>query len=85
MAESEEHRAAIAEAGCVATIVAAMRTRPGDADVQSNACLALSHMAESEEHREAIAAAGAIAAIVAAMRAYLGDCDVQSRACRALM
>ena len=78
LAVNAENRVAIAAAGGVEAVVAAMRAHAADAMVQQNGCGALASLAaNSAENKVAIAAAGGVEAVKAAMRAHSGDTAVQ--------
>eukprot|EP01043_Picozoa_sp_COSAG02_P022650 COSAG02_NODE_1184_length_14008_cov_44.301963_1_plen_678_part_00 len=82
---SEERKAAVASAGGIAAVLAAMGAHGGSAGVQEKGCAALWSLANgSEERRAAVASAGGIAAVVAAMGAHGGSAGVQEHGCGAL-
>ena len=70
LAQSQEQRAAIAAAGGIDVLTAAMRAHPAVGGVQDWCGYALGGLAESEEPRAAIAAAGGIDVLIVAMRAH---------------
>lgn len=76
---------AIAEAGGIDAVVAAMRLHPAEPDVQRNGCLALANLAaNNHDNRRLISAAGGVASVLHAMRMHQTP-SVQKDGCRALM
>ena len=76
--QQRRQQVAIAAAGGIEAVVAAMRAHAGSAVVQEYARWALCNLAfNNADNQFAIAAAGGIEAVVAAMRAHAGSAGVQ--------
>jgi hypothetical protein len=75
---------AIFQAAGVESILAAMSAHRGDADVQGNACTALSNLADATESRGGILQAGGIRHIIDALQTHPADAYVQAGGCGAL-
>jgi hypothetical protein len=83
--EQRDNRDALAAAGGIEAVLAALRAHPGAANVQERGCLALGNLAASHAaNQTAVAAAGGIEAVVAALRAHSGAANVQDYGCYAL-
>ena len=84
-ANVDAKRTAIAAAGGVGCVVAAMRAHADAVDVQQGGCHALGNLADNHAaNQAAIAAAGGIGCVVAAMRAHADAAGVQQWGCHAL-
>ena len=80
------NQAAIASAGGIEVVVAAMGAHASDAAVEQNGCSALQYLASNNAaNQAAIAAAGGIEAVVAAMGAHAVNEMVQRHGCGALL
>jgi len=77
LAANDENHVAIAEAGSITAVVAALQQHPTHAEVQQNGCRALCNLALNAENTVAIAEAGGIAAIVAALQQHPTNADLQ--------
>jgi len=83
-ADNDDNKTAIAAAGGIPVVLAAMKAHTGHADVQRRGCGALGSLAVNADNKTAIAAAGGIPVVLAAMKAHTGHADVQCQGCRAL-
>ena len=81
---SNANQIAIAAAGGVASVLVAMHTFPGDAQVQRPGCTALRNLAVNAQNKIAIASAGGIELLVVALHAHVDSVEVQRGACVAL-
>ena len=79
-----DNRTAIAAAGGIPVVLAAMKAYSGDVSVQDYGCGALATLAVNVDNNTAIAAAGGISVVLAAMKEHIGHADVQTYGCWAL-
>ena len=80
--DAPANRTAIAAAGGVECVTAAMRTHADAADMQEDGCLALGNLARNHPaNQTAIAAAGGIECVIAAMRTHADSEKVQQKGC----
>ncbi|KAJ1473959.1 armadillo-type protein, partial [Baffinella frigidus] len=86
LAVNIKNEAAIARAGGIEAVVAAMGTHRSSVGVQKHGCAALGNLAAHyEDNRAAIARAGGIVAVVAAMWTHRSSVGVQDQGCWALV
>jgi len=84
LAVNDDKQKAIAVAGGIPVVLAAMKAHEGHKDVQEQGCGALVNLAFNADNKMAIAAAGGIPVVLAAMKAHKGHVDVQYHGCWAL-
>jgi hypothetical protein len=79
------HAAPSTSVAALAAALAALRTHPDSAHVQTAACFALAHFVGLDDtNRTTAGAAGGVAAVVAAITRHPSDLDVVTRGCFAL-
>jgi hypothetical protein len=84
--EGAAQQDALAAAGAVEIITAAMRAHPGDVGVQANGCGALGNLAQGHPvNRAAAAAAGAVELAAVAIRAHPESAGVQQNGARIVL
>ena len=83
-ADNDDNKTAIAAAGGIPVVLAAMKAHTGHVDVKGKGCFALRNLAVNADNQTAIAAAGGIPVVLAAMKAHKGHVDVQEHGCCAL-
>jgi hypothetical protein len=82
--ESDELRAAFAEAGGIDAIMASMQAHEGEVDLQSIACHVLGALSFNVDNKEMIAKNGGVKAIIKGMQNHLTNTEMQHYGCWAL-